>query len=86
MFYELAMTGRAGISASLVLPFHSYSKINRDNPPSHPRAANIDFKTVKRLFRDPYRDVAISTLVKIAWALDVSVADLVEAREMPAKE
>ena len=55
------------------------------NQSSLSRAANIDFKTVKRLFRDPYRDIAISTIVKIAWALDVSIADLVEVTEMPTK-
>jgi DNA-binding Xre family transcriptional regulator len=55
------------------------------NQSSLSRAANIDFKTVKRLFRDPYRDIAISTLVKIAWALDVSVADLIEVSEMPTR-
>lgn len=48
------------------------------------RAANVDFKTVQRLFRDPYRDVSISTLVKIAWALDVPLSDLVEATGLPA--
>jgi DNA-binding Xre family transcriptional regulator len=48
------------------------------------RAANVDFKTVQRLFRDPYRDVSISTLVKIAWALDVPLSDLVEVTGLPA--
>jgi DNA-binding Xre family transcriptional regulator len=55
------------------------------NQSSLSRTANIDFKTVKRLFRDPYRDVALSTIVKIAWALDISVADLIEVSEMPTK-
>jgi DNA-binding Xre family transcriptional regulator len=48
------------------------------------RAANVDFKTVQRLFRDPYRDVSISTLIKIAWALDVPLSDLVEVTGLPA--
>ncbi len=48
------------------------------------RTANVDFKTIQRLFRDPYRDVSISTLVKIAWALDVPLSDLVEVTGLPA--
>ena len=48
------------------------------------RAANVDFKTIQRLFRDPYRDVSISTVVKIAWALDVQLADLLEVSGLPA--
>ena len=42
------------------------------------RAANVDFKTVKRIYKDPYRDVNTSTLIKIALALGVCVDDLVE--------
>ncbi len=48
------------------------------------RAANVDFKTIQRLFRDPYRDVSISTIVKIAWALDISLTDLIEVSGLPA--
>ena len=48
------------------------------------RTANVDFKTIQRLFRDPYRDVSISTVVKIAWALDVSLTDLIEVTGLPA--
>lgn len=42
------------------------------------RAANIDFKTVKRIFQNPYRDVPVSTLVALARALHVTVNDLIE--------
>ena len=42
------------------------------------RKADIDFKTVKRLFRDPYRDVFISTLFKISKVLQVTIDDLLE--------
>ena len=42
------------------------------------RAANIDFKTVKRIFQNPYRDVPVSTLVVVARALHVTVNDLIE--------
>lgn len=47
------------------------------------RAANVDFKTVQRLFRDPYRDISLSTLVKIAWALNVPLDDLIEVSGLP---
>jgi transcriptional regulator with XRE-family HTH domain len=47
------------------------------------RAANVDFKTIQRLFRDPYRDVSISTVVKIAWALNIPLADLIEVSGLP---
>src|SRR5258708_6280122 len=42
------------------------------------RRADVDFKTVQRLFRDPTRDISISTLVKIARALKTDVNDLIE--------
>jgi transcriptional regulator with XRE-family HTH domain len=42
------------------------------------RKADVDFNTVKRLFRDPYRDVAISTLYKLSKALRVSLDALIE--------
>ena len=42
------------------------------------RAANVDFKTVKRIFQNPYRDVPVSTLVALARALHVTVNDLIE--------
>ncbi len=51
------------------------------NQSSLSRYAMIDFKTVKRLYRDPYRDVNISTLVKIAKVLKVTVNDLIEEED-----
>ncbi len=42
------------------------------------RKADVDFKTVQRLFRDPARDISVSTLAKIARALKVDVNDLLE--------
>ncbi len=42
------------------------------------RAADINLKTIQAIYRDPYRDVAYSTLNKLAKALGVSVNDLVE--------
>ena len=48
------------------------------NQSSLARNAMIDFKTVKRLFRDPYRDIAVSTLYKISRVLNTPMDDLVE--------
>jgi DNA-binding XRE family transcriptional regulator len=35
------------------------------NQSSLARKADVDFKTVKRLFRDPYRDIAVSDAIPI---------------------
>jgi len=53
------------------------------NQSSLSRAANVDFKTVKRIFQDPTRDVSLSTVIKIAWALDIPMNDLVEVTGEP---
>ena len=53
------------------------------NQSSLSRAANVDFKTIKRIFQDPTRDVSLSTIVKIAWALNVSLSDLLDVRGEP---
>jgi len=51
------------------------------NQSSLSRAANISFNTVKRIYRDPYKEVTTTTLERIAKALGVSIADLIE--ELP---
>jgi DNA-binding Xre family transcriptional regulator len=48
----------------------SMSKLQRD--------ADIAFRTVKLIFRDPYRDINLSTLDKLEQALGVSICDLIE--------
>lgn len=48
------------------------------NQASLARKADIDFKTVKRLFRDPYHDVSLYILNKIAQALEVPTSALLE--------
>ncbi|WP_236600502.1 helix-turn-helix transcriptional regulator [Ktedonobacter sp. SOSP1-85] len=53
------------------------------NQSSLSRSANVDFKTVKRIFQDPTRDVSLSTAVKIAWALDVPLTDILEIHGEP---
>ena len=42
------------------------------------RIADVNYKTVQAIFHDPHRDVAYSTLVKLAKALGVSIDDLAE--------
>jgi DNA-binding Xre family transcriptional regulator len=42
------------------------------------RAADVHPKTMQGIYNDPYRDVAYSTLMKIAKVLDVDVSDLIE--------
>ncbi|MBO0782855.1 MAG: helix-turn-helix transcriptional regulator [Ktedonobacteraceae bacterium] len=48
------------------------------------RIADINYKTIRALFSDPYRDVAYSTLLKLSRALGVPVEALVE--EVPDEE
>jgi transcriptional regulator with XRE-family HTH domain len=45
------------------------------------RKADLDFTTVKRLYRFPYRDVVVSTLYKVALALDVKIDELIEKED-----
>ncbi len=42
------------------------------------RAADVNSRTMSGIYHDPYRDVAYSTLAKIAKVLEVEVSDLVE--------
>jgi transcriptional regulator with XRE-family HTH domain len=41
------------------------------------RKADMDFKTVQRIFHDPYRDISLSTLGRIAQALGVPAISLI---------
>ena len=42
------------------------------------RMADLNQRTIQSIYNDPYRDVAYSTLVKLARALNVTVDDLTE--------
>ncbi len=42
------------------------------------RMADLNPRTMQAIYKDPYRDVAYSTLVKLAKALDVDVSELTE--------
>jgi DNA-binding Xre family transcriptional regulator len=51
------------------------------NQSSLSRAADVHFTTIKRIYRDPYKEVTTTTLDKVARALGVSICDLIE--ELP---
>jgi len=38
----------------------------------------VDFNTLKKLIRDPHRDVSFYTLVRIAEGLDIDLCELFE--------
>jgi DNA-binding Xre family transcriptional regulator len=42
------------------------------------RLADTNYKTIKAIFDNPYREVTTTTLDKLAKALGVAVADLIE--------
>jgi DNA-binding Xre family transcriptional regulator len=42
------------------------------------RSADITYRTLRLIYGDPYRDINLSTLDKIARALGVSICDLIE--------
>jgi len=42
------------------------------------RKAGLDYKTVQKLFRDPYHNVEFHVLVRIAEGLDIPLSDLYE--------
>jgi len=42
------------------------------------RAADVNPRTMLGIYKNPYRDVAHSTLVKIAKVLDCEISDLIE--------
>lgn len=42
------------------------------------RAADVPFITIKRVWRNPYYEVKLATLGKIARALGVSTSELIE--------
>ena len=42
------------------------------------RLADANYKTIKAIFDNPYREVTTTTLDKLARALEVSVIDLIE--------
>ncbi len=48
------------------------------NMSSLSRASDVSFNTIKRIFRDPYKEVTTTTLERIAKALGVPTSELIE--------
>jgi len=42
------------------------------------RIADVNYKTIQGIWRDPYREISIRTLEKLARALKVPSAELIE--------
>lgn len=40
--------------------------------------SEVAYNTIRKLFKDPYAEVTVTTLRRLAEALDVSVHDLIE--------
>ncbi|QBD78563.1 XRE family transcriptional regulator [Ktedonosporobacter rubrisoli] len=47
------------------------------------RIADVDYKTVRKIFRNPNAEIGLITLDKLAWALQVEPADLIEYKRTP---
>ena len=47
------------------------------------RIADVDYKTVRKIFQNPDAEIGLSTLDKLAWALRVEPADLIEYTRTP---
>jgi len=47
------------------------------------RIADVDYKTVRKLFRDPSAEIGLTTLDKLSWALRVEPAALIEYTPTP---
>lgn len=48
------------------------------NMSSLSRASDVSFNTIKRIYRNPYKEVTTTTLERIAKALGVPTAELLE--------
>ena len=42
------------------------------------RASQVPFSTVRRVWKDPYREIKLATLAKLAETLGVSTSELIE--------
>ncbi len=42
------------------------------------RASNVPFSTVRRVWKDPYREIKLTTLAKLAETLGVATSELIE--------
>ena len=49
------------------------------------RIADVEYRTVRKLFRDPGAEIGITTLDKLCWALRVTPAELIDYKRTPPK-
>lgn len=49
------------------------------------RMSDVSYDTIQQIYHNPYKDVNMSTLEKLANALNVSICDLFEKQEGDAK-
>jgi DNA-binding Xre family transcriptional regulator len=47
------------------------------------RISDVEYKTVRKIFRDPGAEIGLSTLDKLCWALRVTPAELIEYTRTP---
>jgi len=47
------------------------------------RISDVEYKTVRKLFRNPNAEIGLSTLDKLCWALRVTPAELIEYTRTP---
>jgi len=47
------------------------------------RISDVEYKTVRKIFRDPSAEIGLSTLDKLCWALRVTPAELIEYTRTP---
>jgi DNA-binding Xre family transcriptional regulator len=75
---ELGHYDRRGTSSMVRLRVKEIAEQKGFNMSSLSRAADVNFRTIKNIYRNPYKEVNLSTLSKIAKALGVSTGDLIE--------
>jgi DNA-binding Xre family transcriptional regulator len=47
------------------------------------RISDVEYKTVRKIFRNPGAEIGLSTLDKLCWALRVTPAELIEYTRTP---
>ena len=49
------------------------------------RKADIDIRTIQRIYRDPYTNITLQTLDKLLDALECDICDLLEREKQPSR-
>ena len=47
------------------------------------RISDVEYRTVRKIFRNPNAEITLSTLDKLCWALRVTPAELIEYTRTP---